>query len=112
MSARRLDGTAAAAAIRAELAPQVSAFTASAGRQPALAIVLVGEDPASHVYVRNKQRAGEESGLTVTVHRMPATSTVEDVLGKRGIRRANFANRAVQVPNDLDEIVKAIEVYA
>jgi threonine synthase len=38
--------------------------------------------------------------------------TFEDVLGKRGIRRANFANRAVQVPNDLDEIVKAIEVYA
>jgi threonine synthase len=38
--------------------------------------------------------------------------TFEDVLGKRGIRRANFANRAVQVSNDLDEIVKAIEVYA
>jgi threonine synthase len=38
--------------------------------------------------------------------------TFEDVLGKRGIRRANFANRAVQVPNDLDEIIKAIEVYA
>jgi threonine synthase len=38
--------------------------------------------------------------------------TFEDVLGKRGIRRANFANRAVQVPNDLDEIMKAIEVYA
>jgi threonine synthase len=38
--------------------------------------------------------------------------TFEEVLGKRGIRRANFANRAVQVPNDLDEIIKAIEVYA
>jgi threonine synthase len=38
--------------------------------------------------------------------------TFEDVLGKRGVRRANFANRAVQVPNDLDEIIKAIEVYA
>jgi threonine synthase len=38
--------------------------------------------------------------------------TFEDVLGKRGIRRANFANRAVQVPNDLDEIIKAIEVFA
>ena len=38
--------------------------------------------------------------------------TFEEVLGKRGVRRANFANRAVQVPNDLDEIIKAIEVYA
>lgn len=38
--------------------------------------------------------------------------TFEEVLGKRGVRRAMFANRAVQVPNDLDEIVKAIEVYA
>jgi len=38
--------------------------------------------------------------------------TFEDVLGKRGVRRAMFANRAVQVPNDLDEIIKAIEVYA
>ena len=34
------------------------------------------------------------------------------MLGKRGVRRAGFANRAVQVPNDLDEIIKAIEVYA
>src|SRR5438270_10949669 len=38
--------------------------------------------------------------------------TFEDVLGKHGVRRANFANRAVQVANDLDEIIKAIEVYA
>jgi threonine synthase len=38
--------------------------------------------------------------------------TFDDVLGKRGIRRANFANRPVQVPNDLEEIIKAIEVYA
>jgi threonine synthase len=37
--------------------------------------------------------------------------TFDDVLGKRGVRRATFANRAVQVPNDLDEIIKAIEVY-
>jgi threonine synthase len=38
--------------------------------------------------------------------------TFADVLGKRGVRRAAFANKAVQVPNDLDEIVKAIELYA
>ena len=38
--------------------------------------------------------------------------TFEDKLGKRGVRRASYANRAVQVPNDLDEIIKAIEVYS
>ena len=38
--------------------------------------------------------------------------TFDDVLGHRGVRRATFANRAVQVPNDLDEIIKAIEVYS
>ena len=38
--------------------------------------------------------------------------TFEEVLGSRGVRRASFANRAIQVPNDLDEIVRAIEVYS
>jgi threonine synthase len=50
---------------------------------------------------------------TVTVaYHSADPKTFEDVLGQRGIRRANFANRAVQVSNDLDEIIKAIEVYA
>jgi methylenetetrahydrofolate dehydrogenase (NADP+) / methenyltetrahydrofolate cyclohydrolase len=81
VSARLLNGVAAAAAIRAELAPQILAFKAQAGRPPALDIVLAGDDPASEIYVRNKQRAGVETGLDVTVHRLPATSTREDVLG-------------------------------
>ena len=80
MSAKRLDGVATAAAIRNELVPQVGAFTARAGRSPALHILLVGDDPGSQVYVRNKERAGREAGLTVIVHRMPATSSRDDVL--------------------------------
>lgn len=87
MSARRLDGAAAAAAIRADLVPRVSAFAARAGRAPSLSILLVGDDPASHVYVRNKQRAGEESGLTVVVERMPATTPLDAVLAK--VRQLN-----------------------
>jgi methylenetetrahydrofolate dehydrogenase (NADP+)/methenyltetrahydrofolate cyclohydrolase len=86
-SARRLDGTAAAAAIRAELAPSIAAFTARAGRAPSLSILLVGDDPASQVYVRNKERAGAESGLAVTVHRMSATSTLDTVLER--VRQLN-----------------------
>jgi methylenetetrahydrofolate dehydrogenase (NADP+)/methenyltetrahydrofolate cyclohydrolase len=80
--AHRLDGTATATAIRAELAPRVSAFALRAGRPPSLSIVLVGDDPASHVYVRAKERAGGESGLVVTIHRMPASSTLDDVLAR------------------------------
>lgn len=78
--ARRLDGTACAAAIRAELAPQVDAFRREAGRPPTLHIVLVGDDPASHVYVRNKERTGGEAGLGVTVHRLPTSSALDAVL--------------------------------
>jgi len=81
VSARLLDGVAAAAAIRAELAPQIHAFQAQAGRPPALDIVLAGDDPASEIYVRNKQRAGADTGLTVAVHRLPASSTGDDLLG-------------------------------
>jgi len=80
VSARRLDGTAAAAAIRAALVPQVAEFTRLAGRAPALHIVLAGDDPASQVYVRNKERAGREAGLDVVVHRLPAGVLLLDLL--------------------------------
>jgi methylenetetrahydrofolate dehydrogenase (NADP+)/methenyltetrahydrofolate cyclohydrolase len=79
MPARLLDGAATAAAIRSELLPQVAAFKAQAGRSPALDIVLVGNDPASEVYVRNKHRAGTEAGLVVNLHSLAADSTAADV---------------------------------
>jgi methylenetetrahydrofolate dehydrogenase (NADP+)/methenyltetrahydrofolate cyclohydrolase len=77
VTARRLDGATVAAAIRAELAPRVAAFRAAAGRPPALSIVLVGDNPASHLYVRNKERAGSETGLSVTVHRLPRDASAD-----------------------------------
>ena len=79
-SARRLDGAACAAAIRAELAPEVDRFRRASGRAPALSIVLAGDDPGSQVYVSSKQRTGSESGLDVTVHRLPETATIDEVL--------------------------------
>ncbi len=80
-SARLLDGAGCAASIRADLVPQVEAFRRDAGRPPSLHIVLAGDDPASHVYVRNKERTGGEAGLAVTVHRLAATVSLEDLLG-------------------------------
>jgi methylenetetrahydrofolate dehydrogenase (NADP+)/methenyltetrahydrofolate cyclohydrolase len=82
MPARKLDGALAAAAIRQELAPEVAAFTAETGRRPRLTIVLVGDDPASHVYVRAKERAATETGLDVVVDRLPATTALEVLLAR------------------------------
>ena len=75
-----LDGTRVAGAIRAELAPRVAQFLTARGRRPALHILLVGDDPASQIYVRNKERAGTDAGLLVAVHRLPATAPVDEVL--------------------------------
>jgi methylenetetrahydrofolate dehydrogenase (NADP+) / methenyltetrahydrofolate cyclohydrolase len=80
MTARLLDGRAIAAAIRESVLPDVHAFTARAGRPPGLGIVLVGEDPSSEIYVRNKVRAGTESGLRVDLQRLPADVTLDALL--------------------------------
>lgn len=75
-----LDGTRVAQAIRDEVAPRVAAFQSARGRKPALHIVLVGDDPASQIYVRNKEKAGIEAGLMVQVHRLASNASVADVL--------------------------------
>jgi methylenetetrahydrofolate dehydrogenase (NADP+)/methenyltetrahydrofolate cyclohydrolase len=80
VSARILDGRAVAADIRQSVLPDVHAFTTRAGRPPGLGIVLVGEDPSSEIYVRNKIRAGSESGLWVDLQRLPATAALDDLL--------------------------------
>jgi methylenetetrahydrofolate dehydrogenase (NADP+)/methenyltetrahydrofolate cyclohydrolase len=80
MTARTLDGRAIAAEIRESVLPDVRAFTARAGRPPGLGIVLVGEAPSSEIYVRNKVRAGTESGLWVDLQRLPVTATLEELL--------------------------------
>jgi methylenetetrahydrofolate dehydrogenase (NADP+) / methenyltetrahydrofolate cyclohydrolase len=72
MTATLIDGKARAAALRAEVAAGVAAFRAEAGRAPGLAVVLVGEDPASSVYVRSKGRATREAGMEGWEHRLPA----------------------------------------
>jgi methylenetetrahydrofolate dehydrogenase (NADP+)/methenyltetrahydrofolate cyclohydrolase len=80
MAARVLDGAAVAKAIRAEVAPAVAAFTARAGRPPGLGIVLVGDDPASDIYVRSKLKSAGDEGLRADVMRLPATASLTDVL--------------------------------
>jgi methylenetetrahydrofolate dehydrogenase (NADP+)/methenyltetrahydrofolate cyclohydrolase len=80
MSASVLDGTAVANQIRAELAPEVAAFTARAGRPPGLGIVLVGNDPASEIYVRSKLKSATDEGLRADLERLPATAALRELL--------------------------------
>ena len=81
MSARILDGTGTAAAIRQELTPRAEAFTARYGLAPGLGVILAGEDPASEIYVRNKLKAAAEVGIRAELVRVPATGHLDDVLG-------------------------------
>lgn len=79
MTAKIIDGKAIAKEIRGDLAKQVAELTKE-GRQPGLAVVLVGDDPASAVYVRSKKRACEEVGINSLVHRLPEETTQEELL--------------------------------
>ena len=91
MAARLLDGNQIAAQIRESVLPDVQAFTAQAGRPPGLGIVLVGENPASEIYVRNKVRAGTESGLWVDLQRLPASASIDELLAL--VARLNDSER-------------------
>jgi methylenetetrahydrofolate dehydrogenase (NADP+) / methenyltetrahydrofolate cyclohydrolase len=76
-----IDGKAISKLVREEVARGVQAFKAQYSRVPGLHVVLVGEDPASAVYVRNKEKAAAEVGIAGKVHRLPATTTEETLLG-------------------------------
>lgn len=80
MAAAIIDGKAVAADLRITLAEDVSKFAEQTNVQPHLAALLVGEDPASAVYVRNKQRACDKAGIRSTLHRLPAKITEEGLL--------------------------------
>ena len=80
MQATLLDGKAIAKQIQKETKTKVSQFVESGNHQPLLAAVLVGDDPASEVYVRNKERACARAGIASRLIRMPSQSTTEELL--------------------------------
>ena len=77
--AMRIDGKAISAQIREEIKEETAAFVAERGYAPGLAVVIVGEDPASQVYVRNKALACEQVGFYSEVHRLPAETKQEEL---------------------------------
>lgn len=80
MSATVIDGKAIAQQVRAEVRDEIEAWVAGGGQRPGLATVLVGDDPASAVYVSNKQKACGEVGIEGFAHDLPADSTQERVV--------------------------------
>lgn len=116
MGARIIDGKATAKAVREEVRER-AAELAARGIQPGLTVVLVGEDAASQVYVRNKDRAATQAGFAVDTVRLPATTTQRELLAE--VRRLNADDTVhgilVQLPlpggGDLDsaEVVRALD---
>jgi len=103
MTARLLDGPTVAAAIRQAAQPEIAAFTAARGRPPGLAIVLVGDDPASEIYVGSKMKSGAEAGLRVDLERLPATASIEALLALVARLNASDAHDGILVQAPLPQ---------
>ncbi|MGH7256884.1 MAG: bifunctional methylenetetrahydrofolate dehydrogenase/methenyltetrahydrofolate cyclohydrolase FolD [Nitrospiraceae bacterium] len=80
MAARLIDGKALALHVRERLAKDSAALMAQTGVQPGLATIIVGDDPASHLYVKNKQKACDAAGIYIDDHKLPASTTQSDLL--------------------------------
>jgi methylenetetrahydrofolate dehydrogenase (NADP+) / methenyltetrahydrofolate cyclohydrolase len=115
MTARVIDGKAFAADLRQKVSEGVAAFRAETGSVPGLAVVLVGDDPASAVYVRSKEKLTVEVGMDSIAHRLPAATTQEDLLALVQTLNADNAVDGILVqlplPQHLDElaIIDAID---
>ena len=115
MTARLIDGKAAAATLRARIATEVAAFSETVGRAPGLAVVLVGDDPASSVYVRSKGRATVEAGMLSFEHRLPADASEAELLALVDTLNADPAVDGILVqlplPAHIDErkVITAID---
>jgi methylenetetrahydrofolate dehydrogenase (NADP+) / methenyltetrahydrofolate cyclohydrolase len=114
MTAQLIDGNALARQVRAEVAGRTEALKAR-GVQPHLAIVLVGEDPASQVYVKHKVADSEQTGLKATLERHPATLTEEHLLARIRALNADASVHGILVqlplPKHMDS-AKIIETIA
>jgi methylenetetrahydrofolate dehydrogenase (NADP+) / methenyltetrahydrofolate cyclohydrolase len=108
MVARIIDGAAVAKRVRLQIAEQVKAKNVT----PSLAVVLVGEDPASQVYVRNKGKAAEEAGMKSWTHRLPKETTQSELLGLIATLNADNAVHGILVQLPLPKQIDTQAVIA
>jgi methylenetetrahydrofolate dehydrogenase (NADP+)/methenyltetrahydrofolate cyclohydrolase len=115
MTAKLLDGKALAATMQAELAAGAAALKAAGGPTPGLTVVLVGDNPASATYVRNKQRACEKAGFASWLHHLPATVSQADLLALLARLNADPSVHGILVqlplPKHIDEeaVIHAVD---
>ena len=115
MGAQIIDGKAMAASVREAVASDVAALKRETGVTAGLAVVIVGDDPASHVYVRNKARSTVEVGMQSFEHRLPDTTTEAELLDliARLNRDASVHGILVQLPLpgqiDSRRVIEAID---
>jgi methylenetetrahydrofolate dehydrogenase (NADP+)/methenyltetrahydrofolate cyclohydrolase len=112
MTAEIIDGKAFAARLRGEVAEQVAALKRDHGITPGLAVVLVGEDPASQVYVRNKHKQTLEAGMESFEHRLPAETPEAELLDLVGRLNADPAVHGILVQLPLPDHIDAETVIA
>jgi methylenetetrahydrofolate dehydrogenase (NADP+) / methenyltetrahydrofolate cyclohydrolase len=110
MTAQIIDGAAVAARLRKTLAVRVAALSAKHGRVPGLAVVLVGEDPASQVYVRNKGKATLEVGMRSIEHRLNASTGEAELLALVASLNADPAVDGILVQLPLPKQINADRV--
>jgi methylenetetrahydrofolate dehydrogenase (NADP+)/methenyltetrahydrofolate cyclohydrolase len=109
MTARLIDGIALSKTIRADVAQRAAALTAC-GHQPGLAVILVGEDPASQVYVRNKVKACHDAGLHSVLEQYPATFAQAELLARIAALNADPAIHGILVQMPLPKHIDAHKV--
>jgi methylenetetrahydrofolate dehydrogenase (NADP+)/methenyltetrahydrofolate cyclohydrolase len=110
MAARLIDGKREAQTLRARVAAEAAAFAARHGLPPGLAAVLVGEDPASQVYVGSKTRAAGEAGLRSFTHRLPAGVAEDELLALLARLNADETVHGILVQLPLPQHMKAERV--
>ncbi|XLZ70027.1 bifunctional methylenetetrahydrofolate dehydrogenase/methenyltetrahydrofolate cyclohydrolase FolD [Massilia sp. SR12] len=114
MSAQLIDGVALSQKLRAEIASRAAALTTK-GKQPGLAVILVGDDPASHVYVRNKVKACEDAGIRSVKEQYPADMTEQALLERIASLNADPSIHGILVQMPLPKHIdphKVIEAIA
>lgn len=112
MTASLIDGKATAAKVRGELADAVAKVNAAHGLTPGLAVVLVGDDPASQVYVRNKTKATRDAGMTGFEHRLPADTDEAEVIALVSRLNADPSVHGILVQLPLPDQIDASRVVA
>ncbi|MBM3467909.1 MAG: bifunctional methylenetetrahydrofolate dehydrogenase/methenyltetrahydrofolate cyclohydrolase FolD [Alphaproteobacteria bacterium] len=112
MVAKLIDGHVQALLLYREIAAQVENFKAAKGYTPGLAVVLVGDNPSSQIYVENKRKACAQVGITSQVHHLPKTASQEEIIRKINTLNADEAIHGILIQLPLPESIDGLSVIS